>query len=707
MASSTARTQGSRNSGSRFWLFLLIVSLGVFFANFFLGQRQTQTVSDAASNASRLQVTSLRVAGYAERAARGNDVAFEELGTALETGSNILTELDAVKGQGDADVQQSQATLASAWTALSDAARQIVERRQVISDTTQAAQALQEGLPVVQTRMDEMVRALTERGASASQVFVASRQLLLADRMLRRVGDIQGTGGSVDAAADGVVRDGTIFGQVLDAMLNGNDELGIRPVDVAAARQALNEVEQVWGGLSPSLQALSAGATEIATARAAADRARLESENMLLAGNQHGRVWEEAAAASVFPNLWWGFASGGLVLLSLMALMLSIWGAERRRFQETNELNQRNQEAILRLLDEMGSLAEGDLTVQATVTEDITGAIADSMNYTVEQLRSLVGTLTQTSTQVAQSSQETLETAAQLAQAAEQQSRQVNAATQSVTDMASSIAAVSQNATRSADVAQRSVVIATEGAQVVRETISGMDAIREQIQETSKRIKRLGESSQEIGAIVELINDIAEQTNILALNAAIQAASAGEAGRGFAVVADEVQRLAERAGNATRRIETLVQTIQTDTNEAVGSMEQTTAGVVNGARLAENAGRALNQIEDVSQELASLISQISEASQQQSRGASEIAGTMDVIRGFTGDTATGANRTARSVGKLAELVAELRRSVADFKLPTSHLADVNESEDAGGIWVGEAMEREAEAGAVELEYRAG
>jgi twitching motility protein PilJ len=684
MASTTARTPGSRSSGFNFWLILLLISLAVFFANFWLGQQQTTTVSSSTSNASRLQVTSLRVAGYAERAARGNDVAFEELNTALATGATTLAELDAVKGEGDGQVLQSQDTLAGAWNALSEAARQVVDRRQPIIDATQAAQSLQEGLPIVQSRMDEMVRALTERGSSAAQVFVASRQLLLADRMLRRVADIQNAGSGVDAAADGVARDGAIFGQVLDALLNGNDELGIRPVDVAAARQALTEVSEVWAQMTPNLQALSAGATDVATARTAAERVRLESENMLLAGNQHGRVWEESAARRVFPNLWWGFASGGLAILSLLALFLSQWGRERRRYNETSELNQRNQEAILRLLDEMGSLAEGDLTVQATVTEDITGAIADSMNYTVEQLRSLVGTLTQTSSQVAQSSQETLETAAQLAQSAEQQSRQVNAATQSVTDMAQSIAAVSQNATRSADVAARSVTIATEGAQVVRETIAGMDAIREQIQETSKRIKRLGESSQEIGAIVELINDIAEQTNILALNAAIQAASAGEAGRGFAVVADEVQRLAERAGNATRRIETLVQTIQSDTNEAVGSMEQTTAGVVSGARLAENAGRALNQIENVSQELASLISQISDASQQQSRGASEIAGTMDVIRGFTGDTATGANRTARSVGKLAELASELRRSVADFKLPGAGLADALDDDEGSG-----------------------
>ncbi|MDZ3822661.1 MAG: methyl-accepting chemotaxis protein [Pseudoxanthomonas sp.] len=669
MASSKARTPGSRSSGFKFWAALLIIALAVFVANFWLGQQLTATVSGATANASRLQVTSLRVAGYAERAARGNDVAFEELNTALNTGTSTLAELDAVRGQGDGQVGQSQDTLATAWGALSGAARQVLERRQAVLDATQAAQTLQEGLPVVQQRMNDVVRALAERG-SAQQVFVASNQLLLIDRMLRRTGDVLNANRGVDAAAEGVSRDGTIFGQVVDALLNGNADLGIRPVDIAAARAGLAEATQAWEQLAPSLVALSAGATSIGAARNAAESARIESENMLLAGNQHGRVWEESAARRPFPNLLWGFASGLLALISLIGLGLSFWATERRRFQETNELNQRNQEAILRLLDEMGSLADGDLTVQATVTEDITGAIADSMNYTVEQLRSLVGTLTTTSSQVAESSQETLDTAARLAQSAEQQARQVGAATQSVTEMARSIAAVSDNASRSAEVAQRSVSIATEGAQVVRETIAGMDTIREQIQETSKRIKRLGESSQEIGAIVELINDIAEQTNILALNAAIQAASAGEAGRGFAVVADEVQRLAERAGNATRRIETLVQTIQSDTNEAVGSMEQTTAGVVHGARLAENAGRALNQIENVSQELAQLISQISEASQQQSRGASEIAGTMDAIRGFTDDTATGANRTARSVGKLAELAAGLRRSVADFKLPT-------------------------------------
>ena len=323
----------------------------------------------------------------------------------------------------------------------------------------------------------------------------------------------------------------------------------------------------------------------------------------------------------------------------------------------------------MRLLDEMGSLAEGDLTVKATVTEDMTGAIADSINFAVEQLRSLVQTITDTSVQVASSAQETQATAMHLAEAAEHQAQEINSASSRITEIAASIDQVSKNSAESAEVAQRSVHIATAGAGVVRQTIAGMDSLRDQIQETAKRIKRLGESSQEIGSIVELINDISEQTNILALNAAIQAASAGEAGRGFAVVADEVQRLAERSSNATKRIESLVQTIQADTNEAVSSMEQTTSEVVAGARLAEDAGTALGEIEKVSSDLSNLIQGISSAAQQQSGAAANITQAMNTIQQITTQTSQGASQTAESIGNLAQLAADLRRSVADFKLP--------------------------------------
>jgi twitching motility protein PilJ len=325
--------------------------------------------------------------------------------------------------------------------------------------------------------------------------------------------------------------------------------------------------------------------------------------------------------------------------------------------------------AIMRLLDEMSSQADGDLTVRATVTDDMTGAIADSVNFAVEQLRELVTGINITAQTVSASAQETMDTTGKLAAASSQQAEQVRETTETINQMSGSLAGMAQRSNESSEVAQRSVAIAHSGSQMVQQTIRGMDTIRDQIQETSKRIKRLGESSQEIGDIVELINGIAEQTNILALNAAIQSASAGGAGRGFAVVADEVQRLAERATNATRRIEMLVQNIQADTSEAVVSMESTTSEVVAGAEKAEDAGEALKRIESVSKDLSTLIEEISQESQEQSETATRVAGQMNSIRDVSILTSEGTNQTAQSMGRLADLVEKLRESVADFKLP--------------------------------------
>jgi twitching motility protein PilJ len=341
----------------------------------------------------------------------------------------------------------------------------------------------------------------------------------------------------------------------------------------------------------------------------------------------------------------------------------------RRTSEQRVRENERNQEAIMRLLDELSSLADGDLTVQATVTEDITGAIADSINYAIEALRELVTTINDSAIQLDGAAKQTQAAAAHMAKASSAQSRQISAASESMADMAASIEEVSGNSERCSDVARHSVDIAHKGGDAVRRTIDGMNAIRETIQETSKRIKRLGESSQEIGNIVELINDIAEQTNILALNASIQASMAGEAGRGFAVVADEVQRLAERAANATKQIEVLVRTIQTDTNEAVVSMERSTTDVVGGALLAENAGAALEEIEQVSNQIASLVQNISASARQQAAASGNISKNMQVVREISTQTAEGSTATSTSIAKLAALSAQLRKSVAGFRLP--------------------------------------
>jgi twitching motility protein PilJ len=364
-----------------------------------------------------------------------------------------------------------------------------------------------------------------------------------------------------------------------------------------------------------------------------------------------------------------GYIAGGLCLVLVAVLAVSL-NAQVKQIQSAAQLQtQRTQDAILRLLDEMSALADGDLTIETTVTEDVTGAIADSVNYTIEALRDVVATINKTSEQVARGTDESLATAQQLTRASQTQTQQILATTEVIGKMVQSIQQVAGNAAQAAEVAQRSVQVAHNGSEAVKRTIQGMDSIREQIQETSKRIKRLGESSQEIGNIVELINDIAEQTNTLALNASIQAAMAGEAGRGFAVVADEVQRLAERSANATKQIEAIVRTIQADTNEAVISMEKSTAGVVSGARLAENAGQALDEIEQVSGQIARLVQDISNASRQQNTEAARVSQTMVSIREITEQTAQGTRATGEAISRLAQLAMQLKQSVAGFRLP--------------------------------------
>ena len=341
--------------------------------------------------------------------------------------------------------------------------------------------------------------------------------------------------------------------------------------------------------------------------------------------------------------------------------------AEQQRASAEHERNH-TQQAILRLMNEMGDLADGDLTIRATVTEDITGAIADSVNYTIEELSVLVRRINDAATRVTSATESAQRTSRQLLDAAERQSGEIRSVGDTVQQMAASMSEASKRARESAQVARRSLDAARKGASAVENTIHGMNDIREKIQETSKRIKRLGESSQEIGEIVELISDITEQTNVLALNAAIQAASAGEAGRGFTVVAEEVQRLAERSGEATKQIAAIVKTIQTDTHDAVAAMEVATRDVVEGAKLSDAAGQALTEIGNVSTEAARLIEQISSDTQIQASSAGKVAGTMQEILAVTEQTTIGTQQTAVSIGQLADLAVELKGSVSGFKV---------------------------------------
>lgn len=408
-------------------------------------------------------------------------------------------------------------------------------------------------------------------------------------------------------------------------------------------------------------------------------RALVEMEKAYLENNElvqsfvTGLEKESRQTASNASNLLRSFLIGlGLLAIIIAALMFLIGKKQVAATDSAMKLleddGQNNQLAVLELLDEMGDLSEGDLTVRAQVKESITGAIADSVNYTIDSLRDVVTEINRATEQVNSATGAAQGTSTALLEAAEMQSQQITDTTKAVNGMTSSILQVSTNANQAAEVAQRSLQAASQGSQAVQNTIAGMNGIREQIQETSKRIKRLGESSQEIGEIVELISDITEQTNILALNAAIQAASAGEAGRGFTVVAEEVQRLAERSSEATKQIGAIVKTIQTDTNSAVAAMEKSTEGVVEGARLSDAAGQALTEIETVTNNLARLIQSISTATEAQTEAASQVTENMQQIQEITTLTTDGTKQTTESIVQLTALADDLRKSVAGFKL---------------------------------------
>ena len=654
----------------------LVLLLAFVAVTFFLLTRESRIEQEWIRLSSELQVNSQQLAKSATEAVDGNRGAFVQLSDWISTMSDEMSSLkngSAVRNLPalPSSTSPTLSELDELWTRMDGNTQSILERESMVLELAAASNSFIDAIPGIQELTDKAIRELTRNGASTQQVFIAGRQLVLSDRILRHLKEmLRGGSGSV-TAADSLKQEIAYFEQTMNALLFGSRSVGVEQVTVNSARDALTRAQALYEGVKPQLETILSSTSDILAVRGAADEIFADSLSMFVLSRQVANEVLARTQSRRWPSLWSGSLALIVILISIAMMVRSFLSAERRRAFEAGMQNQKNQQAILRLLDEMSSLADGDLTVRATVTDDMTGAIADSVNFAVEQLRELVTGINITARTVSESAQETMDTTGKLAVASGQQAEQVREATDTINEMARSFDGMAQRSRESSEVAQRSVAIAHSGSQMVQQTIRGMDTIREQIQETSKRIKRLGESSQEIGDIVELINGIAEQTNILALNAAIQSASAGGAGRGFAVVADEVQRLAERATNATRRIEMLVQNIQTDTSEAVVSMESTTSEVVSGAEKAEDAGEALKRIESVSKDLSSLIEDISQEAQSQSVVATQIAEQMNSIRDVSIRTSEGSNQTALAMGRLADLVHKLSDSVADFKLPQS------------------------------------
>ncbi len=623
-------------------IFFVLTAIAAYVSN-----REESNSVRYVGQSSQLLMLSQRLAKDAQQALSGNSDSFDALEESRASMSNILTRLD--KGEGSLPPTAGASRVAlnqfmkSADKTLSDV------------QTLQAGRAGLVTLAVTLSAIDSVrtdLRSLTQKMIDDFKG-VQKQQATSFALEVERIGQDASRLLEVEVTIEQVA-------QVAIDLNAAEDSLAALP----AANQNVATAHDLLVTTRSSVEILISQVRNLVAAKSAA-KAIVDDSDSLLAGAQRLVDSYQASSRVVIAT---ALAFGLLLLLSLLMMVKAYVDDSRRRAEEAALINSQNQGAILRLMNEMGDLADGDLTVRATVTEDVTGAIADSLNYTTEEFRKLVSRIITAVEQMGHATKNAENISRGLLDATQKQAQEIQTAGESVELMTKSIKEVDSSAIKSAEVARRTLAVTEQGAQAVRNTISGMDGIREQIQDTSKRIKRLGESSQEIGEIVDLISDITEQTNVLALNAAIQAASAGEAGRGFSVVAEEVQRLAERSGEATKQIGALVKTIQGDTHDAVAAMEKSTLGVVEGAKLSDVAGQSLQEIERVSNELAALINSISTSTQVQTDMASEVANVMEDILKITVQTTEGTRLTANSIAQLNSLATDLRGSVAGFKL---------------------------------------
>lgn len=653
---------------------LLAVLVVVIITLVYMDNRQSSHAAAYASAAGEMRMLSQRIAKASSLALQGNPSAFEQLKDSRENFSRLLQQLTLGGDIGSTSVPPSPEgvrpeldALSLHWDKVAMDAEALIAQADNLIGLGKNVASIDGRNPELLDLAEQVAALKLQAGVNSKDIATANQLVMLTQRIAKNANALL-TGETINPEVAFLLgKDTNTFKELLDGLIQS-------PGNSPEARDKLAKLDTAFGDYRTAISGILSNMQPLVLAKQAGVRIFRESDSLLAETDALAAAYaRELSSRGMFT-----LAVGGLTTLAVLIL---IWLAKiyrddfasraqesERQRKSADMSNRQNQEAILRLMNELGDLADGDLTVTATVSEDITGAIADSINYTIEELRVLVGRINDAANRVTMATEIARQTSVELLEAAARQGHEIGAGGESALEMANSMNTVSERANQSAQVARTSLAAAEKGTLAVQDSIRGMNEIREQIQETAKRIKRLGESSQEIGEIVELISDITEQTNVLALNAAIQAASAGDAGRGFTVVAEEVQRLAERSAEATKQISALVKTIQTDTQDAVSAMEESTQGVVEGAKRSDAAGQALSEIGQVSSDLAALIENISSSTQIQSQAATRVAGLMQDILRITEQTTAGTTRTAEAVDELTALASELKGSVAGFKV---------------------------------------